>query len=111
MLTWDAENRLTKMESQTSAPTTSKRKVEYTYDWQGRLVRRTEYNGSSGSYVITNDLKFLSHGWRCVAELNATNNALVRSYLVGDWGRVSTFDIYLSFSNGVGSALHIRHLT
>src|SRR6266516_895184 len=83
MLTWDGENHLIKMESQTSAPTTSKRKVEFTYDWQGRLIRRTEHNGSSGSYVITNDLKMLNDGWRCVAELNAMDNALVRSYL---WG-------------------------
>ena len=47
------------------------------------MVRRTEYNDSSGSYVITNDLKFLHDGWHYLAELNATNNALVRSYL---WG-------------------------
>ncbi len=83
MLTWDAENRLTKAESQTGAPTGSKRKVEFTYDWHGILIRRIEYNGSSGSYVVTNDLKFLNDSLHCSAELNGTNNALVRSYL---WG-------------------------
>ena len=34
--TWDAENRLVKAESLTSAPTASKHKVEWTYDYQGR---------------------------------------------------------------------------
>jgi RHS repeat-associated protein len=81
--TWDAENRLTKVESLASGPTASKRKVTWEYDAQGRRVRQTTYDGSSGSYVVTEDLKFLSDGWRHIAELNATNNALLRSYV---WG-------------------------
>jgi RHS repeat-associated protein len=82
-LTWDAENRLKQIESQTSAPSGSKRRVAWDFDALGRRVRQTTWDGSSGTYVVTNDLKFLSDGWRCVAELNATNNSLVRSYL---WG-------------------------
>ncbi len=53
------------------------------FDGRGRRIRQTTYDGSSGSYVITEDLKFLGDGWRHIAELNATNNALVRSYV---WG-------------------------
>lgn len=103
MLTWDGENRLIKIESQSSAPTASKRRVEFTYDFLGRMIRRTEYNGSSGSYVITNDLKFICEGWHCVAELNATNNALVRSYL---WG----LDLSgtLAGAGGIGGILAIN---
>jgi len=82
-LTWDAENRLTKAESLSSGPTASKRKVEWTYDAKGRRIRQTTSDGSSGSYVVTEDLKFLSDGWRHIAELNATNNSLIRSYV---WG-------------------------
>jgi RHS repeat-associated protein len=81
--TWDAENRLTQVESLSSSPTASKRKVVWQYDGQGRRVRQTTYNGGSGSYVVTNDLKFVADGWRHVAELNATNSVLIRSYV---WG-------------------------
>jgi len=82
-ITWDAENRLTKAESLASSPTASKRKVVWEFDAKGRRIRQTASDGSSGSYVVSEDLKFLSDGWRHIAELNATNNALVRSYV---WG-------------------------
>jgi YD repeat-containing protein len=83
VLTWDGENRSTKVESLATSPTASKRKVVWEYDAKGRRIRQTTYDGSSGSYVVTEDLKFLSDGWQNIAELNATNNALVRSYV---WG-------------------------
>ncbi len=81
--TWDAENRVIQAESLASGPLASKRKVVWEYDSQGRRIRQTTSEGSSGSYVVTEDLKFVSDGWRHIAELNATNNALVRSY---SWG-------------------------
>ncbi len=83
MLTWDAENRLAAAESQTTAPTASKRKVAFVFDWQGRMTRRTEYDGSSGSYVRSRDETYVYDALRCLAELNATNNTVVRSFL---WG-------------------------
>jgi YD repeat-containing protein len=60
--TWDAENRLLKMESLTSAPTGSKRRVAWEYDAMGRRIRQTTSDGSSGSYVATEDLKFVNDG-------------------------------------------------
>jgi RHS repeat-associated protein len=81
--TWDAENRLLKAESLSTGPTASKRKVEWTFDAKGRRVRQTTSDGSSGSYVVTEDLKFFCDGWQSLAELNATNNAVIRTYL---WG-------------------------
>ena len=80
---WDAENRLISAVSLTNTPTASQRKVTWQYDGKGRRIRQTTYDGSSGSYVVTEDLKFVSDGWRHIAELNATNDALVRSYV---WG-------------------------
>jgi RHS repeat-associated protein len=80
---WDAENRLVKVESLASSPTASKRRVTWEFDGKSRRIRQTTYDGSSGTYVLTEDLKFVSDGWRHVAELNAANNSLVRSYL---WG-------------------------
>lgn len=103
LLTWDAENRLLKAESLASTPTASKRKVEWSYDYQGRRVRQTTSDGSSGSYVVVEDLKFLSDGWRNIAELNATNNALVRSYVWGlDWSGS------LDGAGGVGGLLMLN---
>jgi RHS repeat-associated protein len=33
--------------------------------------------------VVTEDLRFFNDGWQCLAELNATNNTVIRTYL---WG-------------------------
>lgn len=81
--TWDAENRLVQVESLSSPPTGSRRKVAWEFDGAGRRIRQTTWDGSSGSDVVVEDLKWLSDGWRCVAKLNATNGAVVRSYA---WG-------------------------
>ena len=59
---WDAENRMTLVESQATAPTASKRKVTFEYDDGGRMTRRVEYDGSSGSYVQTSDTRFSRDG-------------------------------------------------
>jgi RHS repeat-associated protein len=80
---WDAENRMTLAESHASAPTGSKRKVAFEYDGGGRLARRVEYDGSSGSYVLASDTKFVRDGWQLAAEINGTNGQRLRSYL---WG-------------------------
>ena len=79
--TWDAENRLVKIESLGSAPTGSKRRLVFEYDSRGRRIRKTVTNLDSGLVVLDN--KFLYDGWNLVGELNATNNAVIRSYL---WG-------------------------
>jgi RHS repeat-associated protein len=104
--TWDAENRLTKVESLASGPTASKRKVVWEFDWRGRRIRQTTYDGSSGSYAATEDLKFLSDGWRNVAELNATNNALVRWYV---WGLDLSGS--LDGAGGIGGLLMMESAT
>jgi RHS repeat-associated protein len=80
--TWDGENRLIQLESQTTAPSASKRKITYTYDYQSRLIARKSYT-NNGSYQIKSDTKYLNDGWRCLAEINAANNNLIRAYV---WG-------------------------
>ena len=60
--------------------------VERQYDALGRRIRQTTWDGSSGAWQVTEDLTFASDPvlfGRPVAELNATNNALVRAYA---WG-------------------------
>jgi RHS repeat-associated protein len=79
--TWDAENRLTKLESLANAPSGSKRRLEFEYDWQGRRIKKKVTNLETST--VLQDNKFLYDGWNLVAELNATNNALIRCYM---WG-------------------------
>ncbi len=97
--TWDGENRLTQLESQTTAPAASKRKITHTYDYQSRLIARKSYT-NNGSYQIKSDTKYLNDGWRCLAEINATNNNLIRGYV---WG----LDLSGSFegAGGIGGLL------
>ena len=84
--TWDAENRLVRVESRSETPAASWRRVEWQYDALGRRIRQITSDGSSGSWQVTEDLKFVSDPvlfGRHIAELNGTNNAVVRSYV---WG-------------------------
>jgi RHS repeat-associated protein len=97
---WDAENRVLLAESLTGNPSASKRKVTYEYDGDGRRVRHTTSDGGSGSYIVTQDLKVASDAWACLADLNASNNAIIRSYL---WGLDLTGT--LTGAGGVGGLL------
>jgi len=51
-------------------PTASKRRVNWEFDGQGRRIRQTTYDGSSGIYTPIEDLKFLSDAGRAL--LNRT---------------------------------------
>ena len=81
--TWDAENRLTTVTSQTNAPAGSKRKLTFEYDHQGRRVRLGVSVWTNNNWLVTSSNKFCYDGWNLVAELNATNNAVIRTYA---WG-------------------------
>jgi RHS repeat-associated protein len=65
----------------------SKRRLIFEYDYQGRRIRKKvfRWNTAGNNYFTTpaSDLKFIYDGWNLLAELNATNNTVVRSYL---WG-------------------------
>jgi len=57
-------------------------------------------------WAVEEDLKFIHDGWQCVAELNATNNALVRSYVWGlDMSGTTTG------AGGVGGLLMLNSAT
>ena len=86
--TWDAENRLIRVQSRSDTPQASWRRVEWQYDALGRRIRQTTWmwNTDSGTWQVTEDLKFVSDPLlfgRHVVELNATDNTLMRSYV---WG-------------------------
>jgi RHS repeat-associated protein len=82
---WDAENRLVQMSNTTSLTNSARKKLVFEYDAQGRRIRKTVYPWGTTDYSTTPvlHLKFLYDGWLLVGELNATNNAVIRSYL---WG-------------------------
>jgi len=86
--TWDAENWLLLVQSRSDTPQASWRRVEWQYDALGRRIRQTTWSWlvQSNLWVVTEDLGMVSDPLlfgRHVIELNASNNALVRSYV---WG-------------------------
>jgi len=84
--TWDAENRLVKVESRSDTPPASWRRVEWTYDALGRRIRQTTSVWTNNTWAVVEDLKFISDPLlfgRHIAELRASDNALVRTYV---WG-------------------------
>jgi RHS repeat-associated protein len=55
--------------------------LEFEYDWQGRRIKKKVTNLDTNSVLLDN--KFLYDGWNLIAELNATNNVVIHSYM---WG-------------------------
>ncbi|MDW8382748.1 MAG: hypothetical protein RMN51_11670 [Verrucomicrobiota bacterium] len=103
--TWDAENRLLKAESRADTPDGSWRRVEWTYDGKGRRIGQKTLLWTNNTWQVAEDLKFLSDPMsvgRHIVELNASNNAPVRSYV---WG----LDVSgsLDGAGGVGGLLWV----
>ena len=85
---WDAENRLTTMETQASAATAGvpKQQLEFTYDFTGRRIAKRVYSWipATSLWSPVSDIRFLYDGWNLLAEFNAlSSNAVIRSYV---WG-------------------------
>ena len=80
--TWDAENRLVNLTSLSSAPTASKVKLDFAYDFQGRRIQKIVSTNNGTSYVAVSTNRFVYDGWNLIAE-TAANGALIRSYI---WG-------------------------
>ncbi|MGA4577201.1 RHS repeat-associated core domain-containing protein [Limisphaera sp. VF-2] len=103
---WDAENRLVRVMSYGAADRAGWRRVDWAYDALCRRIRQTSYVLSNGVWVVTEDLKFVSDPvcfGRHLAELNATNHALVRSYV---WAL--DLSETLDGAGGVGGLLWVR---
>jgi len=84
--TWDAENRLIKVESPPDTPSSSRRKIEWTYDALGRRIRQRTSVWTNNTWAVVEDLRFINDPLlfgRHIAELRASDNALVRTYV---WG-------------------------
>ena len=78
---WDAENRLVTLTTNTAVG--PRQSLKFEYDWRGRRIRKQVWPNASWNGTPTNDVKFVYDGWNLLAELNATNNAVIRSFM---WG-------------------------
>ena len=68
---WNAENQLTAMETRPDLPATLERqRLEFTYDHQGKRVRKQtfDWNATSENFTPKADLWFIYHGWKLLAE-------------------------------------------
>jgi RHS repeat-associated protein len=82
-LTWDAENRLTRMQSLLNAPIGSSNRLTFIYDDQGRRISKVTETFVGGVWTITLSNRFIYDGWNLLAELNATNNMVINAFM---WG-------------------------
>jgi RHS repeat-associated protein len=71
--TYDAENRLVKMETLSDLPAEMKVKLVFTYDYMGRRIKKEVYNWDNQTngypYNPTETRKSLYDGWLLVAEI------------------------------------------
>ncbi|MBE0701935.1 MAG: RHS repeat-associated core domain-containing protein, partial [Afipia sp.] len=79
--TWDAENRLIRLVARTGVG--PQQRLDFAYDAQGRRIGKKVWPNTGGTGTPLLDRRFLYDGWNLVAELNATNNTVIRSYV---WG-------------------------
>jgi RHS repeat-associated protein len=82
-MVWDAENRLIQMVPLTNAPANSKRRLTFGYDHQGRRISKLVEIWTNSAWLATSNLKFIYDRWNLLAELNATNNNVINSFM---WG-------------------------
>lgn len=71
--TWNAENRLIKMETAATARTAGAPWVvlEFVYDYMGRRISRKQTdNDSGGNPVVTTEHHYRYNGWNCIARTN-----------------------------------------
>ena len=100
--TWDAENRLVKMTSRSDTPADSRLSLEFRYDWQGRRASKVVSNWTGAAWALASNVRFVYDGWNLLAELNATNNGVIRSYA---WGTDASGT--MQGAGGVGGLLWV----
>lgn len=100
---WDAEDRLTALETTPAAVASGVpyTRVAYTYDSASRLVQRQEYEHPAPAPPVA-ITRYLHAGWRCLGELDHTDS-LQKSYA---WGLDNTDSLHLGDSNAALLWLH-----
>jgi len=100
--TWDAENRLLTMQSIAAIPDVAKRRLEYSYDCQGRRIYAKIMTWTGSAYRMADEERYWYDGWNLIGRANLASS------------RVQTFVWGLDLSGsmqgagGVGGALWIN---
>jgi RHS repeat-associated protein len=114
--TWDAENRLIRVEPG-GTPQTNNLKVEFQYDYRGRRIEKKVWTYNAG-WSLTEHLKFIwggagdgpDDGWLLLLELDgASADAVLRRYtwgldVAGLAGRMNS----LAAAGGIGGLLAVQ---
>jgi len=74
--TWDAENRLISITSQTNVASAAKQKIDYQYDAKFRRIQKIVSSWNGSNYVPQSTNKFVYDGWNLIAVLDGNNNLL-----------------------------------
>ncbi|HEU5078918.1 MAG TPA: RHS repeat-associated core domain-containing protein [Opitutaceae bacterium] len=83
---WDAENRLSSIETRDVAYNNGipRRRYEFRYDYLGRRIVKRTKTWSSGAWIVVSEIRFMYDGWNMIAEIDATSGF---TYLVHHyWG-------------------------
>lgn len=103
---WDAENRLTAMETQAGAYTigTPRQRLEFKYDYLGRRVQKRVLNWTTPGWVVASESRFLYDGWNLLAEFDTTSGFVMKWRFI--WGIDLSGN--LQDAGGVGGLLWAR---
>ena len=99
---WDAENRLIHVMSREEVPDVAWTDLRFQYDWQGRRVSKTVSNWVAGEWALAASQRFVYDGWNLLAELNAMDNTVIRTYA---WGTDASGS--MQGAGGVGGLLWV----
>ncbi|MBL9191583.1 MAG: RHS repeat-associated core domain-containing protein [Opitutaceae bacterium] len=80
---WDAENRLALARDYATSPVNGSKKLEFTYDYQSRRIRKIESSYVSSAWTVLEDRKFIYEGWNLVGEFATSGFARICAYT---WG-------------------------
>jgi len=75
-ITWDAENRAISFASLSTSPLASQRKVDCTYDFQGRRIQKIVSTNNGSAWVSVSTNKFVYDGWNLVAIFTSPTSTL-----------------------------------
>ena len=105
--TWDANNRLTSMETVAAAYAVGipRKKLEFDYDSQGRRFSKKVYDWDISSFVLTTGSLYIYDGWNLIVELDTATSVIYGTYF---WGT----DLSGSFqgAGGVGGLLAVTDI-
>ena len=79
--TWNIKNQLINLVSLSDSPIEAKQQWTFQYDDLGRRNQITKSLWQNGNWVVSYAKNLVYDGQHLIAEVNATNNAIIRSYV------------------------------